>query len=125
MSSENWPFACRASTAPNVPQQSASCVPDHLTHMLTVPAGAALRPPPPATLTYSDPLKPSAPPTWPCRSVGVVTAPANVPFTPRAAVALPSNGQYESRVALLRPAQALSSKPGSFQAVPRSVPEAS
>ena len=38
MSSENRPLPCRASTAPKVPQQSASCVPLHLTHKLMVPA---------------------------------------------------------------------------------------
>ena len=127
MSSENWPFAWRANTAPNVPQQSESCVPLHFTHMLTVPAVAAFSPPPPGTLTYcnNEPLNPSAPPATPFRSGTVVTPAIKVPLVPRVAFALPSNGQYESSVALLRPPHELSSKPGFRQVVPRSVPEAS
>src|SRR5262245_34722299 len=108
MSSENWPLAWRASTAPNEPQQSASCVPTHLTHIAIVPAVAPLSPPPPATLTYwlDAPLNVSAPPATPLRSAVAPTAPTSEPLVPRVAVALPLNGQYETSVALLRPAQA-------------------
>src|SRR2546423_14657646 len=94
MSSENCPFDWRANTAPKVPQQSASCVPDHFTHILTVPAVAALRPPPPGTLTYCDPLKASAPPATPFRSVVLLITPTHVPFTPRVALESPPNGQF-------------------------------
>src|SRR2546425_3570246 len=85
ISSENWPLDCRANTAPKLPQQSASWVPVHFTHMLMVPAVAALSPPPPATLTYCDPLNASAPPATPFRSVVPLITPTNVPFTPRVA----------------------------------------
>src|SRR5258706_4581523 len=95
MSSENCPFDCRASTAPNVPQQSASCVPTHLTQRLIVPAVAALSPPPPGICTHWDsaPLKASAPPASPFRSVAPATAPTKVPSTPRLAAAFPLKGQ--------------------------------
>src|SRR5262245_36007310 len=98
MLSENWPLACRASTAPKLPQQSASWVPTHFTHRLTVPAAAALSPPPPATCTYweSVPVKLRAPPAAPLRSAAAATVPTVVPLTPRTALGLPSNGQYDT-----------------------------
>src|SRR6185503_4837712 len=97
MLSEKRPLPWRASTAPKVPQQSASCTPLHLTHMLMVPATAALRPPPPVTDTYVfTPLKARAPPATPFRSAVVPTAFMSEPLVPRVAVALPLKGQYET-----------------------------
>src|SRR4051795_3922245 len=91
MSSENCPLDCLASTAPKVPQQSPSWIPLHLTHRLIVPAVAAFRPPPPATLTYWDdaPLNASAPPAVPFLSVVATTPPMREPLVPLVAAASP------------------------------------